>query len=124
MATDTLQPEPALATAQGGTTVLPFPQTPAALERYHTGMDTAGLLSLLLLERDGKPIPENVQRFVEPNGVELPERSPALLLALCFWGELPAKKRERITNTLSGMTHGTKPDRFALRLHNLPTGRR
>ena len=104
--------------------VLPFPQTPKALKLYHTSMGAAGFLALLLCDRSGEPIPENVQRFDEPNGTTFPEQSPALLLALLLWGEIPKARRKRIESTLRGLIYCEKPNPAAVQLHNLLSRRR
>jgi hypothetical protein len=89
-------------------------------------MEAAGLLTLLIRDRDGEPIPPNVHRLDEPKGAATyPDQSPALLLALLIWGELPPKKQERIRDLLRCMAYGPKhPDRSAVQLHNLLSGRR
>jgi hypothetical protein len=81
-------------------------------------MDAAGFLSLLLLERDGEAIPANVQRFDEPDGAELPSRSPALMLAMLMFETLPAKKRDRIRQTVRGLAYSQDPFPDAVALNN------
>ncbi len=98
-------------------TVLPFPQTKRALRHYRSGMDAAGFLSLLLLERDGEAIPANVQRFDEPDGASLPDRMPELLLAVLIWSGLPTKQRDRIQYIVRGMAYAEHPDPRAARLN-------
>jgi hypothetical protein len=89
-------------------------------------MGAAGLLSLLIMERDGGCLPENVARFDEPGGAPaVPEPSAALLLALLLWGELSPTKKEKISSVLRCMAYGAKhPDPIAVQLHNLLSGRR
>ena len=105
-------------------TILQFPQTKRAPRRRGNSVEAAGLLSLLLLDRDGKPTPDNVQRFDEPAGATLPEKSPALLFALLLWSELPDAKQQRIRQQLRYMAYGAKPDPMAVQLHNLLNGKR
>jgi hypothetical protein len=109
--------------ASASHTILPFPQTKRALRHGRTNTQAAGFLSLLLMEREGEAVPANVQRFDEPDGPILPDRSPQLLLALLLWSQLPATKKERVKQTLRCMVYGDNPDPDALRLHNL-LGRR
>lgn len=102
-------------------TILPFPQSPKAVRRYSRaeGMMAAGLLSLLLLERDEEKYPPNVHRFDEPNGPQVPERSPEMLFALLLWAELPRKKQEHINQTLRGLIYCKHPEPSAVKLSNL-----
>lgn len=97
--------------------VLPFPQTKKALRLYHSGMDAAGFLSLIMMEQAGETPPTNVCRL---DGLEqdLPERSPELLLALMLWEQLPAPNRDSIRRAVRGMAYGDKPDPCAVRLNN------
>jgi hypothetical protein len=81
-------------------------------------MDAAGFLSLLLLERDGEAIPANVQRFDEPDGAELPSRSPALMLAMLLFDALSAKQRDRIRQTVRGLAYSKDPMPDAVALNN------
>jgi hypothetical protein len=105
--------------ASAPSNVLPFPQTKRALWHRSRGMDAAGYLSLLQLEREGEAFPANVQRLDEPNGAALPERSPELLLALLIWDSLPAKQRERVKQSLRCLAYGKPADPCAVKLNNL-----
>lgn len=100
-------------------TVLPFPQTRVTRRRVRSSMEAAGFLSLLLLDREGEAIPTNVQRIDEPDGMELPDRSPTLMLAVLIFEALPAKKRERIRRIVRGMAYAQDPLPDAVRLHNV-----
>jgi hypothetical protein len=82
-------------------------------------MDAAGFLSLLLLERDGQPIPAKVARFDEPKGPTLPDRSPELLLAMLLWCELSPQKQARIKRAVRCMAYADPPDPCALQLRNM-----
>ena len=108
---------------RGGTamsaTILPFPPTRRRVRKRHYVDHGAGFLTLQLLERDGEAIPANVQRIDEPDGPQLPERSPDLLLALFVWGELSAKKRDKIKGHLRCLAYRDQPDPCAVRLLNL-----
>ena len=101
--------------------VLPFPPHRAkrGRKRKREGMEAAGFLTLMLMDRDGEDIPANVQRMDEPQGETMPERTPELLLALMLWGELSARKRESICQQARCMAYATKPDPAAVQLHNL-----
>jgi hypothetical protein len=102
--------------------VLPFPRRDKGRVRNRRSMDAAGLLSLLLLDRDGATIPQNVRRFDELDVPEPPKRSPELLLLLFLWNELPAKKRERIKEVIRHATYERSPDPCYVQLHNLLNG--
>jgi len=106
----------------GGTsvppTILPFPDRGGGRHR-EVGMDAAGFLSLLLLDRDGEAIPTNVQRFDEPEGGTLPSRTPELLLAMLVWSELPAKRKENVRRAIRCMAYADKADPSAVQLNNL-----
>jgi hypothetical protein len=100
--------------------VLPFPQTARAIGHYNSGMDAAGLLSLLLLDRDGEPPPENVRRFDNLDVQKEPiAQSPELMLALLAWGALPKKKRDSIRSTVRCEAYGSRAGPAAVGLHNL-----
>lgn len=111
-------------------TVLPFPQTKKALRLYSSGMDAAGLLSLLLMDRDGEQIPGNVERFDEPNGPSMPPRTPSFILAMLMFETLPATQRKRVRTLVRGMAYAQDAHPEAIQLHNalrlrtLPEGRR
>lgn len=103
-------------------TILPFPQSPSAVRRHNRteGLTTtAGLLSLLLLDRDGEPIPANVQRFDEPEGAQLPERSPELLLCLLIFNGLPQKRRDQIRRGVRALAYSGRPDPVVVSLNNM-----
>jgi hypothetical protein len=86
-------------------------------------MDAAGLLSLLLMDRDGEPIPANVERF-DGYGAEQPSKSPELLFALLIWSVLTANQQDRIRRQLRGMVYCSKePNAYAVQLHNMLEGR-
>lgn len=101
-------------------TVLAFPQSEKAIKRRKRpeGMMAAGFLSLILLERDGGAIPDKVERFDEPQGRGLPERTPELLFSLLIWGELSKKKQEHVRQMLRCLVYSEKPDPVAVKLHN------
>lgn len=118
MAKSTLQDESTLATPAAA--VLPFPERHGDRPvQREIGMDAAGFLRLLLLDREGEPIPANVRRFDEPNGAKSPNRSPELLLALCIWNALPAKQRESVKSVVRGMAYSEPFDPDAVMLNNL-----
>lgn len=104
--------------ASAPSNVLPFPQTKRALWHYSHGMDAAGFLSLLELDRDNKPIPANVRRFDEPDGPGLPEGSAVMLLAVLMLDAMTEKQRERVRRIVRGMAYGPNPSPHALQLHN------
>lgn len=103
--------------------VLSFPQTAKAKRLYHSRMDGAGFLRLLLMEREGEALPENVQRIDEPDGVTHPEKSATLLLALLVMQQLPKAKQEALKATLRCMAYGRRPDPCAVQLLNVLNGR-
>jgi hypothetical protein len=82
-------------------------------------MDAAGFLSLLLWDREGEPVPPNVQRFDEPDGPTFPSREPVFILAMLIWEGLPAKQRDRITRLVRGMAYSKHPIPEAVQLHNV-----
>ena len=98
--------------------VLPFPQTTRVLDHYSSSMDTAGFLTLLLWDREGEPIPSNVQRIDEPGGPTFPSRGPAFLLAMLIWEGLPDERRERIKCLVRGMAYSEHPIPEAVQPHN------
>ena len=98
--------------------VLPFPQTRKALKHHETGMSAAGFLSLLLLDRDGQTVPANVQRFDEPEGPMLPERTPAFMLMMLIFEGLPKPQRDRIRQIIRGLAYSEHPLPEAVQLHN------
>jgi hypothetical protein len=104
--------------------VLTFPQTQKALKRRRKGMGAAGLLTMMIMERDGEAVPENVARFDQPDGAELPNKSAELLLATLLWSVLTAEQQDQILSSLRMMAYGNPVDRDALQLHNLLTGKR
>ena len=55
--------------------ILRFPQTQRAIRHYETGMNAAGLLSLLLLDREGETTPANVERIDGSDNAALPAQS-------------------------------------------------
>jgi hypothetical protein len=99
--------------------VLPLNAKAVRGTRTRAGMSAAGFLSLLLMEREGEAIPDNVQRFDEPEGPLLPERSPELLLALLLYAQLSPKKRDSIRSAIRGLAYGEVLDPAALQLNNL-----
>ncbi len=102
--------------------VLAFPQTAEALGLDEAGTDAMGLVSLLLMDRQGEPIPRNVRRLDALDQVGLPCRSPELLLALLLWSALPERKRERIRGAVRGAAYAEGADQSAVHLHNLLSG--
>lgn len=104
--------------------VLPFPQKNKGRVRKIRSMDAAGLLSLMIMERDGEAVPENVERFDEPGGADLPDRSPELLLATFIWQVLTVEQQDRILSPLRCMAYSKLPDPYALQIYNLLTGKR
>lgn len=103
--------------------VLPFPQTKRALRHYSTGMDAAGFLSLMLMERSGERIPANVVRFDEPEGAGQPERSPALLLAVLMFSAFSKRQQEQVRRWIRGMAYSNDPDPVAVQLGHMLNGR-
>ena len=99
--------------------VLTFPQRNKGRVRRSDSMDAAGFLTLMLMDREGKAIPQNVQRFDEPDGPDLPARSPEILFLLLLWSELPAKRRERIRKTIQSAAYDRSPDPCFVQLRNL-----
>jgi hypothetical protein len=88
-------------------------------------MEAAGDLSLLLLDRDGEPAPENVERIVEPEGVTTPPPSAALLLGIVVLSVLTDKQKQAVRSAVRVMALGDKnPLPEATQLHNLLSGRR
>ena len=104
--------------ASASPTILRFPDRGGGRHRA-VGMDAAGFLSLLLLERDGEAIPTNVRRLDEPTGGTLPSRTPELLLAMLVWSELPARGKENIRRAIRCMAYADKADPSAIQLNNL-----
>lgn len=119
MATDNLPARSSDAT--GVSNVIPFPSSRVARKRARNSMEAAGLLSLLILDRDGKAAPANVRRLDELDET-MPPRSPELLLLLFLWNELPTKKREHIKRTIRCATFEPSPDPCYVQLHNLLNG--
>lgn len=104
--------------------VLAFPRRDKGRVRKRRSMDAAGLLSLMIMERDGEAVPENVERFDQPDGAELPKRTADLLFATLIWNVLSVEQQDRIRSTLRTMAYGSPADGYGLQLHNLLTGRR
>jgi hypothetical protein len=99
-------------------TVLPFPQTKRAIRHYETGMDAAGLLSLLLMDREGEPAPENVKRFDRLDESRADEFDKAMLSLLVF-SVLTPKQKERIRSAVRCQAYGTDANGSVIRLHNI-----
>jgi hypothetical protein len=99
--------------------VLPFPQTELALQRYSTSMGAAGLLALMLLERDNQPIPANVQRFDMHGEPAMPSQTPELAFALLLWNELPPTKKASFKKSLRDMAYSPRAGASVVQLHNL-----
>ena len=78
--------------------VLPFPPVKKGRIRRSRSMDAAGDLSLVLLDRDRKPIPSNVTRLLHPAwpAKSLPEWTPALLLAALVYEQMNRRKKASI----------------------------
>jgi hypothetical protein len=84
-------------------------------------MKSAGLLSLMLLDRDSEPIAENVWRIDGLDDV-MPDRTPASLLSTCMFVTLPIDERERVKRTVRAMAFSPDADQSAVELHNLLKG--
>ena len=100
--------------------VLPFPKY-GGRKRRAEGMGAAGLLSLLLLEREGESIPANVERIDKPQ--EALTRSPELLLALAVFGSLPKRQRDRVQSTIRCLAYGANRNPDAVMLNDALNGR-
>jgi hypothetical protein len=103
--------------------ILAFPPRNHGRVRKTRSMEAAGLLSMLLLERDGELIPANVQRIDEPEGFALPARSPELLLALLIFATLPEQQQERVRRAIRCAAYNGKADYCAIKLNNALNGR-
>jgi hypothetical protein len=82
-------------------------------------MDAAGLLSLLLLDREGESAPENVRRIDNLDETAPPPRSVERMLLLLIFSALPPKKRESIKRLARCAAYGQDADAVAVELHNL-----
>jgi hypothetical protein len=103
--------------------VLTFPQKNQRRIRKSRSIDAAGLLSLMVMERDGETVPDNVERFDRPGNSELPGRSAELLLATFIWQVLTAEQQDRILSSLRHMAYRSYPDQHALQIYNLLMGK-
>jgi hypothetical protein len=110
---------------QSQSNLIAFPERNKGRKRRCRGMEAAGDLSLLLLDRDGEPAPENVERIVEPEGVTTPPPSAALLLGIVVLSVLTDKQKQAVRSAVRVMALGDKnPLPEATQLHNLLSGRR
>jgi hypothetical protein len=82
-------------------------------------MDAAGLLSLLLLDRESEPAPYNVKRIDNLDETAQPSRSVERMLLLLIFSALPEKKRESIKRLARCAAYGQDADAVAVELHNL-----
>ncbi len=102
--------------------VLPFPQSKVRRKRVRGSMEAAGLLSLLLLDREGIDAPPLVVRFDQQEAL-VPEPSAALMLAHLIWAGLPKRPQEAIRSAVRCAAFGQNSAPAAVELHNLLSGR-
>lgn len=88
--------------ASAPSNVLAFPERNKGRIRRSQSIEAAGEISLRMLARDGEAQPPNVKRLDWHGNDDdsLPERTPALLLALCIFYGLSAKRREDVREKL------------------------
>lgn len=110
------------ASAPSNIIALPKPRKGKGRTRARRSLQGAGVLSLRLLDKQGVPVPANVVRIDQPDGpdLSLPERSPALLLAISVYSTLPLDKREDVRQLISHLAFDGDPS--AAKVLNLLRG--